>query len=167
MPTHVHLLVSEPRRCVLAHALHGLKLSVAKTLVPRPFWQVRYHDFNLYTRDKVVEKLKYMHRNPVKGGLVEGPEEWRWSSSRDYLLEERGLVDRGSGVDVSPRGPSGTHLPHRARWRWGTRCIPESPAHVLRTLYSGVDLSKGAVLRLYRLTSNSLQAMIAIRRNPL
>ncbi len=97
MPTHVHLLVSEPQGCLLAHALHGLKLSVAKTLTPRPFWQARYHDFNVYTRDKVVEKLKYMHRNPVKGGLVERPEDWRWSSYRDYLLEEKGMVevDRG------------------------------------------------------------------------
>ena len=38
---------------------------------------------NVYTRDKVVEKLKYMHRNPVKGGLFEKPGEWLWSSTRD------------------------------------------------------------------------------------
>src|SRR6184192_294482 len=31
---------------------------------------------------KRVEKLRYMHRNPVKRGLVESPEQWAWSSFR-------------------------------------------------------------------------------------
>jgi putative transposase len=37
-----------------------------------------------------VEKLRYIHRNPVGRGLVESPEEWRWSSYRSYLLDEAG-----------------------------------------------------------------------------
>ncbi len=44
-----------------------------------------------------VEKLRYMHRNPVKRGLVSGPEEWRWSSYRFYLLEETGPVRVNEG----------------------------------------------------------------------
>jgi putative transposase len=35
-----------------------------------------------------VEKLKYMHRNPVTRGLVEKPEDWRWSSFGHYMLDE-------------------------------------------------------------------------------
>ena len=31
-----------------------------------------------------VEKLRYMHRNPVVRGLVAKPEDWRWSSFRHY-----------------------------------------------------------------------------------
>jgi putative transposase len=41
---------------------------------------------------KRIEKLRYMHRNPVKRGLVERPEQWRWSSFRAYCYAERGLV---------------------------------------------------------------------------
>jgi len=46
-----------------------------------------------------VEKLRYMHRNPVKRGLVQSPEQWRWSSYRFYLLGESGLlkIDEGWG----------------------------------------------------------------------
>jgi len=44
-----------------------------------------------------VEKLHYMHRNPVKRGLVESPEQWRWSSSRFYSLDEPGLVRVNEG----------------------------------------------------------------------
>ena len=37
---------------------------------------------------KRIEKLKYMHRNPVKRGLCAAPEEWKWSSYRTYRFEE-------------------------------------------------------------------------------
>jgi hypothetical protein len=33
-----------------------------------------------------------MHRNPVKRGLVESPELWRWSSFHAYFLREAGRV---------------------------------------------------------------------------
>jgi putative transposase len=94
MPEHVHLLVSEPpdHETPLSKALQSLKLSVSKRLAPRPFWQARYYDFNVFSHNKRVEKLRYMHRNPVARGLVEKPEDWRWSSYRHYLLDEPGPV---------------------------------------------------------------------------
>ena len=39
-----------------------------------------------------MEKLKYMHRNPVVRGLVEKPDDWKWSSYRSYAYGEDGLV---------------------------------------------------------------------------
>jgi len=56
------------------------------------FWQTRFYDFNVFTEKKRIEKLRYMHRNPVKRGLVGSPEQWRWSSFRDYAYREKGLV---------------------------------------------------------------------------
>jgi putative transposase len=90
MPEHVHLLLSEPeaREKSLSKALQSLKLSVSKRLTQRPFWQVRYYDFDVFTHNKRVEKLKYMHRNPVTRGLVEKPEDWLWSSYRYYRYNE-------------------------------------------------------------------------------
>ena len=58
----------------------------------RAFWQARFYDFNVWTTKKRVEKLRYMHRNPVKRGLVADPEQWRWSSYLFYLLGETGPV---------------------------------------------------------------------------
>jgi putative transposase len=39
-----------------------------------------------------VEKLRYLHRNPVKRGLVAQPEQWKWSSYRSYAYGEPGSV---------------------------------------------------------------------------
>src|SRR5216684_4023130 len=39
-------------------------------------WQRRFYDFHMWTERKGVEKLRYMHRNPVKDALVQEPEQW-------------------------------------------------------------------------------------------
>jgi putative transposase len=84
MPEHVHLLLSEPPDGPLATALLSIKLSVSKRLTQRPFWTARYYDFNVFTHNKRVEKLKYMHRNPIARGLVDNPEDWPWSTYSSY-----------------------------------------------------------------------------------
>ena len=55
-------------------------------------WQTRFYDYNVWTRHKRVEKTRYIHRNPVRRGLVESPEQWSWSSFRAYAYGEAGLV---------------------------------------------------------------------------
>jgi putative transposase len=87
----VHLLVSEPETPGLARALQSLKQSIACRFALRaaePFWQERYYDFNLWSERKFVEKLRYIHRNPVTRGLVARPEDWPWSSFRHYATGE-------------------------------------------------------------------------------
>jgi putative transposase len=96
MPEHVHLLVGEPRRSSLSVALQVLKQQTSRQLKQRgavQFWQRRYYDFNVHKEEKRVEKLRYMHRNPVKRGLVEKPEQWQWSSFRHYATGELGAVE--------------------------------------------------------------------------
>jgi putative transposase len=92
MPEHVHLLVSEPEHGLLADAVHHLKLSFAKRLGAGVFWQKRYYDRNVRNEREFQEKLRYLHRNPVKRGLVKEPGDWKWSSFRHYALREKGVV---------------------------------------------------------------------------
>ena len=103
MPEHVHLLVSEPRKAILAKVLQALKLSVAVRRCERPFWQHRYYDFNVYTAPKHTEKLRYMHRNPVKRGLATAPQDWKWSSFRHYATGEIGTVEIESSWTANRR----------------------------------------------------------------
>jgi putative transposase len=53
---------------------------------------LRYYDFNVRTERKRIEKLRYIHRNPVTRGLVASPEEWPWSSFRQYAMGINGAV---------------------------------------------------------------------------
>ena len=116
MPEHVHLLVSEPIRSSLSVVLQVLKQQTSRLLKTRGavhFWQRRYYDFNVNTEKKRVEKLRYMHRNPVKRGLVQKPEHWPWSSFRHYLTGEHGLVEIESHWTAQKRG---NQLPEHLRY---------------------------------------------------
>ena len=95
MPEHVHLLLSEPQQDTLADALKSLKQGVSRRLIgdANHFWQKWYYDFNLRNYLQFVEKLRYIHRNPVKRGLCERPEDWQWSSFRHYATGAEGRVE--------------------------------------------------------------------------
>jgi len=92
---HVHLLLSEPRRGTLAEAIKSLKQGVSRRLIGETehFWLKRYYDFNVRYYDQFLEKLRYIHRNPVKRGLCESPEDWEWSSFRHYATGLEGRVE--------------------------------------------------------------------------
>jgi len=95
MPEHVHLLLSEPERGTLSLVIQMLKQITSRKLKPvdqRRFWQVRYYDFPVWTEAKRIEKLRYIHRNPVSRGLVQRPEEWKWSSFAHYATGIEGTV---------------------------------------------------------------------------
>jgi putative transposase len=84
MLNHVHLLISEPERMTIADVMKAIKLSVSLRQNQRPFWEQRYYDFNVFTEEKRIEKLRYMHRNPVARALAQRPEDWLWSSFDHY-----------------------------------------------------------------------------------
>ena len=118
MPEHVHLLVSEPESGTLAQAMQSLKQGVARRLALRaadPFWQERYYDFNVWSERKFVEKLRYIHRNPVHRGLVAQPEDWPWSSFLHYATGEPGAVEIESQWTARKRERSGIFLTLKVR----------------------------------------------------
>ena len=47
-------------------------------------WQQHNRPIELYSRDVIMQKLNYIHSNPVKAGFVEKAEDWLWSSARAY-----------------------------------------------------------------------------------
>jgi REP element-mobilizing transposase RayT len=70
----------------------------SRTALPRfaeelpQFWQPRFYDFNVYSHEKMNEKLDYMHANAVTRGLVENPNDWPWSSFSSYTNGGPGLL---------------------------------------------------------------------------
>jgi len=116
MPEHVHLLLSEPERENLALVLQMLKQMVSRRVhASGPFWQERYYDFNVWSEKKLVEKLRYLHRNPVERGLVSRPEEWAWSSFRHYATGEDSVVEIESQWTARKRERTGLYPAVRRR----------------------------------------------------
>lgn len=113
MPEHVHLLLTEPQRGDPSDVMKALKQRFARRLLARMrqnphhpdhlslgqaltepgcIWQPRFYDFVVFSEMKRLEKLRYIHRNPVKRGLVLEPQQWAWSSFRHYAYNETGPV---------------------------------------------------------------------------
>jgi len=112
MPDHVHLLVWFPKTRQLSTFMHGLKRKSSFHLrrwyrenAPeyfnsfeegRRFWSPKYYSFEVFSDQKMEEKIAYMHLNPVRAGLVTRAVEWRWSSARKYIL------NKTVGVPIEP-----------------------------------------------------------------
>ncbi len=60
---------------------------------PKPFWKPRGYDFNVVRDDTLLSKLEYIHKNPIRRGLIDRPEQWRWSSFRHYELGDNSLIE--------------------------------------------------------------------------
>ena len=103
MPEHVHALIWFQDEGMLSHFAQEWKRqsSIAITECFRRMsnpvldyikrqdgshrvWQRKYYDFNVFTPGKAIEKLNYMHNNPVTRGLVKSPEDWPFGSARWY-----------------------------------------------------------------------------------
>jgi len=110
MPEHIHLLISEPEKGDPSRVMQAIKQGFARRVLKsrrrrrvaaqlelfalgsEHVWQRRFYDFNVWTARKRIEKLRYMHRNPVARGLVQEPEQWPWSSYRSYAFGDEGAV---------------------------------------------------------------------------
>lgn len=58
------------------------------------FWRQDNRPEELYSSSFIFQKIHYIHNNPVAAGIVEKPEEYLYSSARDYILGKKcGLLD--------------------------------------------------------------------------
>ena len=63
-----------------------------KTQSKYQLWQEGSHPQIIESEGVLRQKLEYIHQNPVKRGYVDRPEDWRYSSARNYEGKE-GLID--------------------------------------------------------------------------
>jgi putative transposase len=100
MSTHVHLLI-ETGQVPLSKILQGINQRFTMYFNWRygtvgHLFQGRYKAI-LCDKDAYLFSLvKYLHCNPVRAGMVKQPEEYRWSSHREYFgMKRNGFVDTG------------------------------------------------------------------------
>jgi len=126
MPSHFHWIVLvEPKEGTISDIMRDLKKYSAwdimeniectksigmenfvrtnKPRQKRQFWEHRFHDSVIRNQRMFWSKVIYIHNNPVKAGLVEKPEDYKYSSARNYLLNDHStlFVDtKFGGVDI-------------------------------------------------------------------
>jgi putative transposase len=97
MPSHIHLFLFMDGK-LLAGFMRDFKKylaqkGLAELYKTKSIWQARYDRQIIVSLDLLAIKVSYIHYNPVRAGLVENPEDWKWSSAADYLgCREKGPV---------------------------------------------------------------------------
>jgi putative DNA methylase len=86
MPNHVHVLVEVLPGHRLSDVVHSWKSFTAKEanrILGRSgeFWMPDYFDRFIRDEKHLAAVREYIRNNPVKAGLVEKPEDWKWSSA--------------------------------------------------------------------------------------
>ena len=122
MTNHAHLILSTPPDISLSDVIRDLKkytsYQVRRAIETSPvesrkewlvhvmknaaagnknnttsqLWQQHNHPIELSTPTMAVQRLNYVHNNPVEAGFVDNPWEWRYSSARDYATQQTGLL---------------------------------------------------------------------------
>jgi len=54
-------------------------------------WEEGFHSKQIVGDQMMIQKINYIHQNPVKRGYVDAPEHWRYSSARNYT-GSKGLI---------------------------------------------------------------------------
>ena len=76
-------LLSESHAVTLLEQLHYYKLR-HKVDQEHQLWQEGSHPQAIEDDDVMIQKLEYIHNNPVRRGFVDDPADWRYSSARNY-----------------------------------------------------------------------------------
>ena len=98
MPNHVHLILVPAHEDGLRAALAEAHRRYTRHVNRREdwtghLWQSRFASFPM-DGDWLIACARYVELNPVRAGLAERPEDWRWSSARAHLgLGEDGVTD--------------------------------------------------------------------------
>lgn len=56
-------------------------------------WQEGFHPKQIQSREMLAQKVHYIHENPVRRGYVDAPEHWRYSSARNYILNDHSVLE--------------------------------------------------------------------------
>ncbi len=92
MPDHWHALLWTGYPLTISQVVHDLKKVAGRKLQERrgthaPLWQHQFWDrFERHAKE-FNDRLVYRHFNPARKGLVNKPEDWRWSSGNHFSLD--------------------------------------------------------------------------------
>ena len=113
MTSHIHLLCKATNGFILSDVMRDFKRFTSKkiiqTIIEEPesrrewmldyfskasehlkkkqnykVWQNGYHAEHIYSNKFILQKLNYIHNNPIKDKIVTQPEDYYFSSARNY-----------------------------------------------------------------------------------
>ena len=115
MPDHLHLLIQPQQPADVDAIMRDYKGFTARRIVHQAqaeedanllaqlsdrssrsehqVWQASFWEQDVFSHEYMREKLVYLHRNPIRAGLVQNPEDYPYSSYRSYQTGEQWFIE--------------------------------------------------------------------------
>ncbi|MCM8778394.1 MAG: transposase [Candidatus Omnitrophica bacterium] len=110
MPTHIHLILKQLKEKGISLFMGNLLNSYSRFFNLKhkrkgPLWEGKFKNKLVNTEEQLLHLTRYIHLNPTSAGLVKNPEEWLFSSYREYIglaNKEEVICDKDEFFDLSP-----------------------------------------------------------------
>ncbi|MBN3040194.1 MAG: transposase [Candidatus Omnitrophica bacterium] len=92
MPTHIHLVLRQLQHNGISTFLSNIlnsytKYFNAKTKRKGPLWESRFKNVFIKTEEQILHVTRYLHLNPITAYLAKKPQDWNYSSYKEFLEE--------------------------------------------------------------------------------
>ena len=106
MPDHYHLLLKVLTDNTLSKYISDVENSFTRFFNTKfdrrgPLWQSRFRRVEIETDEQLLHVSRYIHLNPTTSELVNRPEDWKDSSYREYINNEKILKDVMKEITIS------------------------------------------------------------------
>ena len=107
MPTHIHILLTPLHNNGVSIYMQNLLNSYTRYFNEKnkrkgPLWQGRFKSVTVNSDEQLLHLTRYIHLNPTSSGLVGKPEDWRYSSYREYVeLEQKGICSFKDYININ------------------------------------------------------------------
>lgn len=108
MPDHYHILIKIVRNR-LSKFMNDVENSFTRYFNIKfkrkgPLWQSPFRAVRIKTDEQLIHVTRYIHLNPTTDNLVEKPEDWKFSSYKDFITDERILKEFINEISIkNPR----------------------------------------------------------------
>ena len=94
MPTHIHLILRQLKKDGISTFMRRILNSYTryfnlKNKRKGPLWESKFKNVEVVSDEQLMHLTRYIHLNPVTANLVEDPQEWSFSSYKEYLCEKQ------------------------------------------------------------------------------
>ncbi|MFC1646268.1 transposase [Candidatus Omnitrophota bacterium] len=110
MPTHLHLILELDKEKFVSIFMNNLQNSYTRFFNLRhkrrgPLWEGRYKKVLVKTDEQLLHLTRYVHLNPVTANLIRKPEDWEFSSYKEYLGKTKEKIcSYEKYIDVEVKG---------------------------------------------------------------
>lgn len=98
LPDHIHLLLILPSAHNISDLIRDFK-SFTSSQINRlrgkkgRVWQEGFYDLVIDREDKLIQKLNYIHKNPLRRNLTKDLNEYKYSSFVNYYINDQSLIE--------------------------------------------------------------------------